>query len=132
MRMKRLVASLLVACGEPASAPVTSPAAHAPAPPPASSAAPAVSATPVATAVAPDTAQDVYQRVYPDLVGCYEQGRKTTPTMLSGRATFGVSVDATGKPSCVVVSEDTGLTQEVEDCMAARMTRETYAKTGAA
>lgn len=120
-------AALLFACGEPASGPVVSPAAPTPV---VTSTPPTLVASPAATPA--DTPDQIYQRVYPDLVGCYEQGRKETPTMTSGRATLGVSVDPAGKPACVIVSEDTGLTQEVEDCMAARMAREIYAKTGAA
>lgn len=135
--MKRfgIVASVVVACGEPAAMPAPRPAT--PTPPTTAASSPARAVTsPEATAAPPtpepESAQTIYQRVYPDLVGCYEQGRKTTPSMLSGRATLGVSIDTSGKASCVVVSDDTGLTQEVEDCMAARMTRETYAKTSAA
>lgn len=64
-------------------------------------------------------------------MACYEQGKKSTPKMLSGRATLDVSIDSAGKPACVVVGDDTGLTQEVEDCMAARMSRETFKSNGA-
>src|SRR5688500_3091988 len=82
---------------------------------------------------APDaeTAEQIYGRVQTDLVACYEQGKKSTPKMLSGRATLDVSIDSTGKPACVVVGDDTGLTQEVEDCMSARMSRETFKSNGA-
>jgi hypothetical protein len=82
---------------------------------------------------APDaeTAEQIYARVQADLVACYEQGKKSTPKMLSGRATLDVSVDSAGKPACVVVGDDTGLTQDVEDCMSARMSRETFKSNGA-
>ena len=82
---------------------------------------------------APDaeTAEQIYGRVQADLVACYEQGKKSTPKMLSGKATLDVSIDSSGKAACVVVSDDTGLTQEVEDCMAARMTREVFKSNGA-
>lgn len=126
---------MLFACGEPASTPAIAPTASPSGPMPTTTTTPSASAsspTPAPAPVAADTPANIYQRVYPDLVGCYEQGRRATPTMTSGRATLGVSVDPTGKPACVVVSDDTGLTQEVEDCMAARMARETYAKTGTA
>lgn len=81
---------------------------------------------------APDaeTADQIYARVQADIVGCYEQGKKSTPKMLSGRATLDVSIDSSGKAACVVVSDDTGLTQEVEDCMSARMTREAFKSNG--
>lgn len=81
---------------------------------------------------APDaeTPEQIYARVQSDLVGCYEQGKKSTPKMLSGRATLDVSIDSTGKAACVVISDDKGLTQEVEDCMTARMSRETFKSNG--
>lgn len=82
---------------------------------------------------APDaeTAEQIYARVQADLVACYEQGKKSTPKMLSGRATLDVSIDSAGKAACVVVGDDTGLSQEVEDCMAARMSRESFKSNGA-
>lgn len=52
--------------------------------------------------------------------------------MTSGKVTFHVSVDASGKAACVVPSDDTGLTQDVENCMRTRLDKETYAKRDAA
>lgn len=82
---------------------------------------------------APDaeSAEEIFARVQADIVACYEQGKKTAPKMTSGRATLDVNIDASGKATCVVVSDDSGLTQEVEDCMSARMSREPYKSNGA-
>jgi hypothetical protein len=55
-----------------------------------------------------------------DLVACYELGKKATPEMGDGKLTLNASIDATGKPVCVIPSDHTGVTQEVEDCMSAR------------
>lgn len=68
----------------------------------------------------------LFARLSPALVACYEQGRKTTPTMLDGRLTLNASIDASGKATCVIPSDDTGLTQEVEDCMSSRFAKETF------
>jgi hypothetical protein len=46
--------------------------------------------------------------------------------MLDGKLTLNASVDATGKPLCVIPTEDKGLTQEVEDCMSARLANERF------
>lgn len=46
--------------------------------------------------------------------------------MVDGRVTLVASVDATGTPSCVIPSDHQGLTQDVEDCMAARLTTERF------
>jgi len=55
-----------------------------------------------------------------DLVTCYELGKQATPEMSDGKLTLNASIDANGKPLCVIPSDHTGLTQEVEDCMSAR------------
>lgn len=105
------------------------------APPPTTAGDPA---TPVATAppsatsspppqTPPPTVQDIFARLRPDLVACYEAGRKDAPAMKSGKITLHAEVEPAGGTTCVVPSEDTGLTQEVEDCMAARLERERYA-----
>lgn len=101
-----------------APAPSTSSAASAPGP----RAQPAALPTP---APAPDAAA-VFAVVKPKLVACYEKGKRTTPAMLDGRLTLHASVDARGKPSCVIPSSDTGLTQEVEDCMSAQLLDTTF------
>jgi len=77
---------------------------------------------------APDaeTPEQIFARVQADLVACYEKGRKAVTTMTSGKVTLNVAIDAAGKSRCVVASDDTGLTQEVEDCMSARMAREAF------
>lgn len=49
--------------------------------------------------------------------------------MTSGKITFHASVDASGVTRCVVPSDDTGLTQAVEDCMRERVAKERYAPT---
>src|SRR5690606_36653083 len=38
-------------------------------------------------------------------------------------------IEASDRTSCVVPSDDTGLTQDVENCMRSRLERETYART---
>jgi hypothetical protein len=73
----------------------------------------------------PDAAA-IFERLKPDLVACYEKGRKSTPTMLDGKLTLNAAIDASGRTTCVIPTEDTGLTQEVEDCMSTRMTKESF------
>lgn len=105
-------------------------------PAPASSAPPAVtlSSTPTAptgtqpATPAPVRTEDTFAKVRADLTACYEEGRKAVPTMTAGKVTFHVSVDPAGKTACVVPSDDTGLTQDVENCMLTRLDKETYAK----
>lgn len=69
---------------------------------------------------APPDAPALFARLRPDLERCYALGKKATPEMTDGRLTLNASVAASGKPECVIPSEHTGLTQEVEDCMSAR------------
>jgi hypothetical protein len=78
--------------------------------------------------VAPAKDDDVLTKLRPDLTSCYEEGKKAIPTMTSGRITFHVAVDPSGKTACVVPSDDTGLTQDVENCMRTRLDKESYAK----
>lgn len=78
--------------------------------------------------LAPAREDDPLTRMRADLTACYEEGRKAIPTMTSGKVTFHAAIDASGKTSCVVPSDDTGLTQDVEKCMLARLDKETYAK----
>jgi hypothetical protein len=66
------------------------------------------------------------------LSACYEQGKSATPTMLDGKLTLNASVAASGQPACVIPSNDTGLTQEVEDCMSARFLETRFSPTRAA
>jgi hypothetical protein len=44
--------------------------------------------------------------------------------MLDGKLTLNASIDAAGTPTCVIPSDHTGLTQELEDCMSARFAKE--------
>jgi len=90
----------------------------------------AVAGSPLEAADA-ETPDQIYARVRSDLVACYEQGRKALPNMTSGRITLNVSIDGAGKPTCIVASDDTGLSQSVEDCMSARMGRESFKSNGA-
>ena len=46
--------------------------------------------------------------------------------MLDGKLTLVASIDARGKTTCAIPIDDTGLTQEVEDCMSARFTKESF------
>jgi hypothetical protein len=84
------------------------------------------------TSAGPVREEDTFTKVRPDLARCYEEGRKAVPTMTSGKITFHVAVDPSGKTACVVPSDDTGLTQDVENCMRTRLDKETYAKRDAA
>lgn len=117
--------AVLVACSGPKEASTVSFSA------PATSITATNTATPVpsasASATTPSRDEDPFTRVRDDLTACYEEGKKAVPTMTSGRITFHVSVDASGKTACVVPSDDTGLTQEVENCMRTRLDKESYA-----
>lgn len=130
----RIVASLvlLVACGN-AATPET-PKGNDP-PRDSSStptASPVKSSDKVASTPATPSVDDIWKRVVPDLTTCYETGRKAVPEMVDGHIAFVATVDAAGKTTCVVPSDDSGLTADVEDCMRARFERETYNATGAA
>lgn len=52
--------------------------------------------------------------------------------MTSGKVTLHASVDKSGKTTCAVPSDDSGLTQDVEDCMRKRLGRESYPAQGGA
>lgn len=109
--------------GTPSRAPVAARA-------PAGSAAPVLAAAAVVAPAVPSAAA-LFESLKPKLVACYEQGRSGTPTMLDGKLTLNASVDASGKPTCVIPSYATGLTHEVEDCMSARFLEGSFAATGA-
>lgn len=85
-------------------------------------AAPSTAAPPAA----PPTAGDLLARFATDFGACFAEGKRTTPELGSGKITMHVSVDAEGRTACVIPSDDAGLTQEVEDCVRARIERETY------
>jgi hypothetical protein len=72
------------------------------------------------------TLDEIWARVRADVVACYATGRRAIPTMTDGRIAFNASIDAGGKTTCVVPSDDSGLTQDVEDCMRERLEREVY------
>jgi hypothetical protein len=142
MLVRLLIPSFAVgiACGgQPAEAPAPSvmPAAtpsHVSRPTGALSAAPTGASTAAAAPSSTSTdvkrgrpdAAAIFARLHPGLVRCYEEGRKSTPTMLDGKLTLNASVDATGRTTCTIPTDDTGLTQEVEDCMSARLTAEKF------
>ena len=46
--------------------------------------------------------------------------------MLEGKLTLNAAIDSAGKTTCVIPTDDTGLTQEVEDCMSARFAELTF------
>jgi hypothetical protein len=100
---------------------------------PAPGSSPSVGSEPAPTAAktAPSV-DDIWKRVASDFTTCYEVGHKAVPEMVDGRIAFVASVDASGKTACVVPSDDTGLTGDVEDCMRTRLERESYPATGAA
>lgn len=143
--VKRTLAALGIlvatACGAPSPTPMaTTPPADAGAGAPVRPSAPSVSASGEATAVgrpsgATPTApsvEEIWRRVAPDLTACYETGRRAVPEMVDGRIAFVAAIEASGKTSCVVPNDDSGLTQEVEDCMRTRLERESYVATPAA
>lgn len=128
-----LVAAGLAACGGP-SAPAPSPATSAGAPssssrsPSPGGPAPPAGATADAQGVdrKPADAAAIYARLESGLVHCYELGKKATPEMTDGKLTLNASIDATGRATCVIPSDHTGLTQDVEDCMSARFAAERF------
>lgn len=85
------------------------------------------SAPPSGTARAPrpDTAA-IYARIRADVTACYTQGTKAHPEMRDGRVTLNASIDAAGKTTCVVPSQDSGLTQDVESCMASAFAKQSF------
>lgn len=82
--------------------------------------------TPTASAKPRPDEAAIFARLEPDLAACYERGRKTVPTMLAGKLTLNASIDASGEATCVIPTDDTGLTKEVEDCMSARLAAERF------
>ena len=68
----------------------------------------------------PPDAATLFHLLEAELVTCYELGKRATPEMTDGKLTLNASIDASGTPTCVIPSDHTGLTQEVEDCMSAR------------
>jgi len=82
--------------------------------------------TPTSSPAPALTDEQILARVRSDLLACYEQGKKSTPAMADGKLTLLASVDTSGKTTCVVPTDDIGLTQEVEDCMSSRLGRETF------
>lgn len=48
--------------------------------------------------------------------------------MTSGKITLHASVEPAGRTACVVPSDDTGLTQDVDNCMRTRLEKETHAR----
>lgn len=122
------------ACGgarpDPARAPAAAPT-DATAEPEASAAKPAEPPAASAPAAPPPTPEAIFARLSSDFQQCYVAGKKATPTMGNGKITLHAAVDGQGVTRCVVPSEDTGLTQEVEDCMSDRLAKETYAGTSA-
>lgn len=133
VRLHVIAAAALFACGTPkepnGSTPASMPAGSGTGATGAPTSTP-VTPTPSATTapVATFGIGDLFAKVKGDLTACYEEGRKAIPTMTSAKLTFHVSIDASGKTACVVPSDDTGLTQEVESCMRMRLEKETYAK----
>lgn len=89
------------------------------------------SASYTAAQTATPTSADVYARVQADFVACYEQGKRAIPTMTAGKVTYHVAVERDGKASCVVPSDDSGLSNDVEDCMRKRLERETFGPSSA-
>jgi hypothetical protein len=127
-----LIGGVLSGCGAPSSAaPVARPApenraASTASPPPSPPSPPSAGkVAPAAAKPHPDDAA-IFARIKPELTLCYERGRKAVPTMLDGKLTLNASIDADGKTTCVIPTEDKGLTQEVEDCMSAGFAKERF------
>jgi hypothetical protein len=107
---------------------VTLPAKPERSPSPAAAVTPATATSTIT--VRPDAAA-IFARLKPGLTQCYEQEKKATPAMIEGKLTLNASIDASGKATCVIPTEDTGLTQEVEDCMSARLEAVAFDRTPA-
>lgn len=73
----------------------------------------------------PDTAA-IYARIRADVTACYTQGTEAHPEMRDGRVTLNASFDAAGKTTCVIPSQDSGLTHEVESCMASAFAKQSF------
>lgn len=71
-------------------------------------------------------ASALFTLLKPDLESCYATGRLAVPTMLEGKLTLNAAIDARGEAVCVVPTEDSGLTQEVEDCMSERLAARSF------
>lgn len=130
-----LALALLVACGPP---PQNAAPAHVPDDAPAATIgtsaakAPASGPAPTPATHASPSSEDIWKRISADATACYETGHKVVPEMVDAHIAFVTSVDAAGKTGCVVPSDDSGLTADVEDCMRVRLERESYSGTGAA
>ena len=127
--MRVIVFVGLVACGTPPAQPqVSSSASAKPAnsvtAPPATSAAPAEKPAPPTT----PPASEIFAKLKPDMAACYAKGKKAVASMNDGKVTLHAAVDPQGKTTCVVPSDDTGLTQDTETCMRERLEKESYAK----
>jgi hypothetical protein len=128
-----LAAVALAACAQPAQPPPSTLATEAAgkqaavkeaaAPPDAAEPRPERTA-PAVAATAP-TAAAVFARLERDLMACYTRGKVAPPEMNDGKLTLLAAI-ADGKTSCVIPTDDRGFTQEVEDCMAARIARESH------
>lgn len=57
-------------------------------------------------------------------MACYTAGKKKAPNMGDGRVVLHAAVDDKGRTTCVVPSDDQGLTHEVEECMGERIAKE--------
>jgi hypothetical protein len=130
------LAVLLVACGAGAkpAAPPEGPTVGGPEGTDATAAQAKAAPEEAAAATAPTehpSPAEIFARIKDDLTACYEQGKKAAPKMAGGRVTLHNAVDERGVTTCVIPSDDTGLTQEVEDCMSERLAKERYAAGGA-
>lgn len=94
----------------------SSPTLSAPAPPPEPAPAPAPR---------PDNAA-IYARIRSEAIACYEQGAKAHPTMRDGRVTLNASIDGAGRTTCVIPSQDSGLTHDVETCIASALAKQSF------
>lgn len=92
----------------------------------------AVPSPPAAVTTKHEDPAAVFERVKPALTQCYETGRASTPTMIDGKLTLNASVEASGKITCVIPTDDAGLTQEVEDCMSSKLAATQLADSSAA
>jgi hypothetical protein len=68
----------------------------------------------------------VFARLKSAFDACYQEGKKSTPTMLDGHLTLNASFDANGKTTCAIPTEASGITQAVEDCMSERLASESF------
>jgi len=131
VRVREIVFVGLVACGTSPPQPQVSPSgAPSESPKPANSVTSAPTPSSAPTEKAPPAASDIFANLKSDVTACYAKGKKAVPSMNDGKVTLHAAVDPQGKTTCVVPSDDTGLTQDTETCMRERLEKQSYPRSG--